>query len=165
MRMLIYEDMSSRYCPKEVNICHGSRYMKDATKYNPKVANRAMMMMPPALDDPPKKLEKNSSAVVVSTVAPLIPRTARYIDNTMMYALMKPKTTNDMRYVILEPLGLLPSARTNWVSKNARYRYFRIVLIMGVAVSPKGQPWCSAAVAEAATGSPTRSMITVVVNQ
>lgn len=39
------------------------------------------------------------------------------------------------------------------------------MLMIGVAVSPKGQPWCSAVVSEATVGVPTRSIITVVVSQ
>ena len=37
--------------------------------------------------------------------------------------------------------------------------------MIGVAVSPKGQPCLATEVEEAAAGIPTRSMITVVVNQ
>jgi hypothetical protein len=53
---------------------------------------------------------------------------------------MIPNTAKDAMYVYLEPLGLLPRARMNCKSKNDKYRYFKIVLIIGVAVSPKGQP-------------------------
>ena len=35
--MQIYEGNKAKYCAAEVNICHGSRYMKDMRKYSPTV--------------------------------------------------------------------------------------------------------------------------------
>src|SRR5262249_18724052 len=37
LRMLVKDGMSSRYCGKLVNMCQGSMYRKDATKYRPNV--------------------------------------------------------------------------------------------------------------------------------
>jgi hypothetical protein len=67
-------------------------------------------------------------------------RTTKYPESTRTYIIMIPNTAKDAMYVYLEPLGLLPRARMNCKSKNDKYRYFKIVLIIGVAVSPKGQP-------------------------
>lgn len=100
-------------------MCHGSRYMKDATKYKPNVADIAIMIMPPESPEPLKKLPKNFAGSSVLNEAPAIPLTAKYMDKTMIYALITPNTTNDIMYVIREPFGLLPSARINCTSTNA----------------------------------------------
>ena len=61
------------------------------------------------------------------------------------------------------PLGLLPNARMNWRSMNAKYRYLRAVLKLGVTVSPKGQATLGGLMV--VSGVPTRSMMTDVVSQ
>jgi hypothetical protein len=74
---------------------------------------------------------------------------------------MIPKTMKDARYENLDPLGRLPRARMNCSSKKARYPYFTIVLIIGVASLPKGK----AVNLLLSLGVPTKSMITEVVSQ
>lgn len=55
----------SIYCGKEVNICQGSKYIKEATKYSPNVAAKAMRMMPDVAEEK-KDLKKSSKPSLVS---------------------------------------------------------------------------------------------------
>lgn len=62
------------------------------------------------------------------------------------------------------PLGRLPKAKINCKSRKARYKYFRTVLTIGVAVLPNGNALCVLP-DSGAGGLPTRSMMTEVVSQ
>ena len=55
--------MWSRYCGKLVNMCQGSMYRKDATKYRPKVAMTAMRTMPMPFGDTIWATDPNSSMI------------------------------------------------------------------------------------------------------
>jgi len=76
-------------------MCHGSKYKNDATKYRPNVASKATTIIPPPVPLDPKKLLKKSSTLSVLKDDPAIPRIARYIDKTMRYALITPKTMKE----------------------------------------------------------------------
>lgn len=79
--------MINRYCGKEVNICHGSRYINEATKYNPNVAARAISMIPELVEE--KKVLKNRSAPCFTSMEvsplplPVRALTTRNIDRTI----------------------------------------------------------------------------------
>ena len=83
--MLMKDGMRSKYCPKEVNMCQGSIYIKDARKYNPNVAANAMMIIPGP--DEPKKVCKNLPvpSLMSMSVPPWVKaRYTRYMDRMIM---------------------------------------------------------------------------------
>lgn len=63
----------SMYCGNEVNICQGSKYKKEATKYNPNVAAKAIRMIPDVAEEK-KDLKNSSNPCLVSISFELPPR-------------------------------------------------------------------------------------------
>jgi hypothetical protein len=99
-RMLMYDDATSIYCGNEVNMCHGSMYIKEATKYKPKVAATAMMMIPGPEDE--KNDWRNAPTPLSTTksvgVLPVKALMTRNKDRTTMYIWTTPKNTKDTIY-------------------------------------------------------------------
>ena len=65
------------------------------------------------------------------------------------------------------PLGLFPKARMNCRRTKAKYTYLRMVLTIGVTLSPNGHPTFMVLGSLLTSGLPvpTRSMMTLVVSQ